>query len=317
MTPIKLAAIVLLIPLAGCSVKNLKAPDYVDLTQPVPDPTNAVRPYEHSALWPIINLKRHYIPYRNGANTNKATLDSVALGGAGVAAIGAATQSKSEVYKASAAIIATAFGLEEWGNFKQQSKLYEGAINYLECAESSSRVILNMEDIDFQTTLSAIAARKSSLSKAYDNANIERVLTASKQAIPPAVKTGSLFTSASGTSFQPTDRDVALMNAISAAESDDILNARKIVLEHPLRISDDVIKLQTETSQAVAASSFDTQKAVGKIVPKKAEGSSGVLEGASQFVGSSDETLTKAHLIIDAYNKYEMCSTKITQLAQD
>ncbi|WP_236207217.1 hypothetical protein [Pseudomonas tohonis] len=317
MTHLKLAAIVLLFPIAGCSVKNLKAPDYVDLSKPVhADPTHANSPYSDERLWPILNLKRHYIPYRNGANTNKATLDSAALGGAGVAAIGAATQSKSEVYKASAAIIATALGLQEWGNFKQQSKLYEGAINYLECAESSSKVILFYGNTDFTSALGNITSKKNEMSTAYDRTSQVRALELTQQEVPSELKAQAQFTPLAGESFEPNIRDLTLFNAIADAESEDISNAKKIALNHPLRISTDVEQLQTEISQAVEGSAFDTKKAVGTIVPKKAgAGSTNLTEQAVPFYGSQVGALTAAHLVIDAYNKYEKCSTKITQPA--
>ncbi|MCO7568460.1 hypothetical protein NJH78_00585 [Pseudomonas chlororaphis] len=317
MTHLKLTAIALLIPLAGCSVKNLKAPDYVDLSKPVlADPTQENSSYADVRLWPVLNLKRHYIPYRNGANTNKATLDSAALGGAGVAAIGAATQSKSEVYKASAAIIATALGLQEWGNFKQQSKLYEGAINYLECAESSSKVIILYGATDFTSALDNITAKKNEMSAAYDRATQVRALELIEQDVPPDLKTHATFTPRIGEGFEPDIRDLTLYNALADAESEDILNAKKIVLNHPLRISTDVEQLQTEISQAVEGSAFDTQKSVGTIVPKKAVGgATSLAESAAPFYGSQVDALTAAHLVIDAYNKYEKCSTKITQPA--
>ena len=315
MTNLKLAAVALLLPLTGCSVKNLKAPDYVDLSKPVVDPTKKTS-YANEHLWPILNLKRHYIPYRNGANTNKATLDSAALGGAGVAAIGAATQSKSEIYKASAAIIATALGLQEWGNFKQQSKLYEGAINYLECAESSSKVILSYKISDFTSALLNIKNNKNKISAAYDRATQVRALELARQGVPSDLKTQATFTPLAGEGFEPNIRDLTLYNALADAESEDISNAKKILLNHPLRISTDVEQLQTEISQAVEGSAFDTQKAVGTIVPKKAgDGSTGLAESAAPFYGSQVDVLADAHLIIDAYNKYEKCSTKITQPA--
>jgi len=315
MTHVKLVGIALLLSLTGCSVKNLKAPDYVDLSRPVADPTQE-RLYADSRLWPILNLKRHYIPYRNGANTNKATLDSVALGGAGVAAIGAATHSKSEVYKASAAIIATALGLQGWGNFKQQSKLYEGAINYLECAESSSKVILAHSAPDFISALNEIANKKNAMSTAYDKATQARALELVGQVVPSDLKTKATFTTRAGEELEPNIRDLTLYNALADAESEDISNAKNIVMNHPLRISTDVEQLQTEISQAVEGSAFDTQKAVSTIVPKRADGgSTSLANSTAQFYGTQVDALTAAHLVIDAYNKYEKCSTKITQPA--
>lgn len=316
MTHLKLAAIALLLFLTGCSVKNLKAPDYVDLSKPVlADPTQENSLYADERLWPVLNLKRHYIPYRNGANTNKATLDSVALGGAGVAAIGAATHSKSEVYKASAAIIATSLGLQEWGSFKQQSKLYEGAINYLECAESSSKVIFRYGTADFTSALSNITARKNEMSAAYDRATQVRVLKSLEQVVSSELKEQAKFTPRTGEGFEPNIRDLTLYNALANAESEDISNAMKIALNHPLRISTDVELLQTEISQAVEGSAFDTQKAVGTIVPKKAGGATSLAESAAPFYGSQVDVLSAAHLVIDANNKYEKCSTKIMQPA--
>lgn len=308
-------AVLIVLPLAGCSLKNLKEPEYIDLNQPAFVEVDGEQREVEEWQAPIQNLKVHYLPYVNGASTNKATLSSLALFGAGVSVIGAATHSGSEVYKASAAIIATAFGFEEWGNFKQQRKVYQGAVDYLLCAENTSlRIMANDDRSAFATRTSELAQRRTEILEAYTHANVVAELRHQNQTVSPTQQRAAFFEGAGGARFEPTIRDVSSVNLTAQNETDDLQQALVIVRNHPARLRRDVINLQSNVSDAIANSAFDTQKAVASIISKKAPESSSSPAGAALMGGNSD-ALANAHAIIDANNEYEQCLAKTVQPA--
>ncbi|QHA83552.1 hypothetical protein E3Z27_18630 [Pseudomonas mediterranea] len=82
----------------------------------------------------MTSIQNEMAEYANGANLNSSTLNLFALGGAGVGAIGLATNSHSDLYKSAGAIILTSLGFKSWGNFEEQSKIYSSAYYKLGCA---------------------------------------------------------------------------------------------------------------------------------------------------------------------------------------
>ncbi|NVZ24660.1 hypothetical protein HX881_03795 [Pseudomonas gingeri] len=271
--------------------------------------------FEDSRVAPISNMLHAYIPYRDGAATNKATLSSVALGGAGVAAIGLATDSHTDLYKSSAAIIATAFGLESWGNFKGQFNIYNGAVSYLACVKTYTLTIVDNSDVsEFQRAVNQLRSSSGNISSAYGvgvgNAAVESMgdvpekslVDASKYSLPDG--SGSVI---------PTLKQAVSANALAEAEVADIVKAGEIVAHHKNRVLADMTDLQERVSKAISDSSFDTKKSVIEIAPKLSVPSSLGSGDAQSLINSQEvsSTLGKAHAIIDAYNSYQLCSTKL------
>lgn len=296
----------------GCSTKNLKEPNYVNIFKPVEKKDIDGKSYEDPRLAPISNLQNAYASYRDGAATNKATLSAVALGGAGVAAIGLATNSHSDLYKSSAAIIATAFGLESWGNFKGQFTVYDGALSYLSCVKTHTKTIIeNSNSANFLTTIKEIRSNENKVSAAYSNGVTSAAVKGLGGTPTPKLVNNSEYTLPDGSmSIIPTMKQAIRVSAVADAEVQDITEARKIVTTHRARVETDMRKLQDNVTQAISTSSFDTPKAVAIIAPKlsKPSGTGGETEellNSNQTIAS----LEQAHAIIDAYNSYQLCST--------
>ncbi|WP_460132194.1 hypothetical protein [Pseudomonas sp. S1_E04] len=110
--------------LLGCSGKNLRSMD-LSTTK-----CTSTRP----SICRMMSIQNEMAEYANGANLNSSTLNLVALGGAGVGAIGLAADSHSDLYKSAGAIILTSLGFKKWGNFEEQSKIYSAAYYKLGCA---------------------------------------------------------------------------------------------------------------------------------------------------------------------------------------
>ncbi len=110
--------------LLGCSGKNLRPMDLstTKCTSATP------------SICRMMSIQNELAEYANGANLNSSTLNLVALSGAGVGAIGLATDSHSDLYKSAGAIILTSLGFKSWGNFEEQSKIYSSAYYKLGCA---------------------------------------------------------------------------------------------------------------------------------------------------------------------------------------
>jgi len=110
--------------LLGCSGKNLRPMDLstTKCTSTIP------------SICRMTSIQNEMAEYANGASLNSSTLNLVALGGAGVGAIGLATDSHSDLYKSAGAIILTSLGFKSWGNFEEQSKIYSSAYYKLGCA---------------------------------------------------------------------------------------------------------------------------------------------------------------------------------------
>ena len=76
-----------------------------------------------------------YRRYGNGADTGQSITDSVVLSAAMVGVIGAATGSKSELYKAAGGIALSALGVSEYANFSAQNKITLEALTRIDKAQ--------------------------------------------------------------------------------------------------------------------------------------------------------------------------------------
>ncbi|NNJ15221.1 hypothetical protein CSV86_008185 [Pseudomonas putida CSV86] len=303
MSVIRTLVIVLVgLSLTACSFRNLKEPDYMD---PTPAFNEKGEPLDKpQPSYAIDLLKKHYLPYINGAATNRSTLSALALFGAATAAVGAATHSGSDLYKSSAAIIATAFGLEEWGNYKEQRKIYKDAVDYLSCAQRTSQVILAYAPKG--EAVQGLISRKTAL--AGEQETLVADFTTNRAFIQRLPKKNR--------PQEPSPKLMMMAMHQMQAEQADIEEALKLASKHKQRVLGDVVKLQSNVSDAITKSSFDTRKAVEALVRKQASESTDTT--SEQLMPGNDMTaLAAAHAVIDAHNEYATCWASTVQPATD
>lgn len=282
------AAVVAL--LSGCA--NFQAPKFVDADE-------SCTQNGATSLCLLNKLSHNYKTYSNSAQKSRMISDTTALGAAGGAIIGAATNAHSDLYKAAGGIALTAMGLSKYGNFKTQALATRVAASKLTCAKAPLTDLLNsagfVKDADLTQRVTALRSR----------------LSLPGLDMRPSGANGAINLFNTTTTLQQTDLLTLanVVNSYEAAQSNVDRAAR--ILEHiDEEATMNLVGLQLTTINEIENDAFKLDEAMKVLRPDPPAKVTPSTEVRAAFDKSSIEVLSKndeAVKVIESYERYTRC----------
>ena len=286
-TAITVAVVALL---SGCA--NFQAPKFVDTG-------TGCTPDSATSLCLLNTLSENYKTYSNSAQKSRMISDTTALGAAGGAIIGAATNAHSDLYKAAGGIALTAMGLSKYANFKTQALASRVAASKLTCAKAPLTDLLNRAGFVADADLTK---RVAVLRSEFSLPGLDMRLISGQSVI-------EVFTTP--TTIQQTDF-LALSNVVTtyeAAQSNVDRAAR--ILEHiDEEATMNLVGLQLTTINEIENDAFKLDEAMKVLRPDPPAKVTPSTDTRAAFDVSAPKVLStneEAVKVIESYDSYTRC----------